>query len=88
MPAKHKYNALNITATVSLISFKDNDSFIVYSPELEVYGYGDDLNEAVNSFNITLEEFLRYTVNKGSFQDELTRMGWKIIKKSKKDYQI
>lgn len=73
--------------TISLIEFQDDDNFIVYSPSLDVSGYGSTLLEARKSFNLALEEFLRYTFNKGTFLEELKRLGWIVDKKGKKVHQ-
>ena len=50
---------------------------VVFSPALDVFGYGNTEKEARGSFNETLEEFLRYTSNKGTLHTELLRLGWK-----------
>lgn len=67
---------------LDIIIFKENDTTIVYCPPLEVYGYGNDENEAQESFKISLAEFFRYGVNKKTLRLELSRLGWK-LKKSK-----
>jgi len=61
---------------LTLFSFEEDNVFFVYSPALDVIGYGNDLKEAEVSFQLTLDEFLRYTNNKKTFNDELKRLGW------------
>jgi len=68
---------------LALISFKENDVTIIYSPALDLSGYGNTVDEAKRSFEINLEEFIRYTTNKGSFFAELEKHGWKISKRKK-----
>jgi len=68
---------------LALISFKENDVTIIYSPALDLSGYGNTVDEAKRSFEINLEEFIRYTTNKGSFFAELEKYGWKISKRKK-----
>lgn len=68
---------------LSLFSFIDEGVRIIYSPALDLSGYGKTIAEAKVSFELTLEEFVRYTSNKNSLQKELKRLGWEIKKKSK-----
>lgn len=68
---------------LSLIEFIENDVTIVYSPALNLSGYGYNSDEAKNSFNIALHEFFQYTNNKKTFDKVLIELGW-TIKGSKK----
>ncbi|MCE2771757.1 MAG: hypothetical protein LW711_17350 [Saprospiraceae bacterium] len=68
---------------LSLIEFNENDVNIVYSPALDISGYGYNSDEAKNSFNIALHEFFQYTNNKKTFDKVLRELGW-TIKGSKK----
>ena len=47
-----------------------------YSPALDLYGYGDTKKDAEASFQVHLEEFIRYTTHEGTFLSELKRLGW------------
>ena len=69
-----------------LFSFIEDGVTIVYSPEMDINGSGYDLNQAKASFYEALSEFCRYGIAKGTFFNELKRMGWKISggKKNKK----
>ncbi len=80
-------NKTKINLKINLIQFKDNGGYIIYSPETEVYGYGNTVSEAKESFKISLLEFIRYSTNKGTFFKEMKRMGWK-IRKSKKQIKM
>ena len=55
----HRFDVL-----LDLITFKENNTTIVYCPPLEVYGYGVDENEANESFKISLTEFFKYCTKK------------------------
>lgn len=70
----------NINFNIFLLSFKEDDAHIVYAPQLDVSGYGNSKEEAFNSFNIVIEEFLSYTINKKTLHDELIRLGWQLKK--------
>lgn len=74
----------NVKANIVLISFQEGDNYIVYSPHLEVTGYGKTHQEAMDSFNHCLGVFLDYTVNKKTLHEELVSLGWELKKGSAK----
>ena len=67
-----------VDVTVNLVQFKDTGNYVIYAPALEVYGYGKTIQEAKDSFVTCLEEFVNYTIAKGTLMPELKRLGWKI----------
>jgi hypothetical protein len=67
-----------IETGLSLLSFKEDNVVIIYSPELDLAGSGNYLNQAKASFWETVSEFFRYTANKGTLMSELQRLGWKV----------
>ncbi len=69
---------------LSLIEFKEDDITIVYSPALDLSGYGNSEIDAKNSFSEALNEFFRYTNNKKTLDKVLKKLGWS-IKGSKKN---
>jgi hypothetical protein len=73
-----------IETDLTLISFIEDDTHIVYSAALDLTGYGKTEAEAKASFEIALEEFVRYTTAKNSIFKELTRLGWKVSGKAQK----
>lgn len=83
-----KNNEGCVRANIVLIYFKEEDNFIIYSPHLEVTGYGKSEKEALESFNISLKMFFDYTINKNTLYDELISLGWELkkgtLKKPKK----
>jgi hypothetical protein len=68
---------------LSLIEFEEDDVTIIYSPALDLSGYGYNHDEAKNSFSEALHEFFRYTNNKNTLDAVLKQLGW-AIKGSKK----
>jgi len=77
--SKFSGSGLSVETMLQIVQWNDSDGiFHVFAPALDVAGYGNSESEAVQSFNLTLKEFLRYTINKGTLQDELTRLGWKM----------
>jgi hypothetical protein len=71
-----------IKINVQVLIFKEDNVYLAYMPSLELTGYGYNEDEAKGSLEIVLDEFLSYTLNKGTFFIELERLGWGI--KSKK----
>lgn len=67
-------------AMVVLFSFQDADNYIVYSPQLDISGYGKTQKEALSSFDYCLAGFLDYSVKNETLFDELTFLGWKLKK--------
>lgn len=73
-----------IKVKLSMIFFEEDGSRIVYCPALDLSGYGNNENEAFESFETTLGEYFSYTVNKGTLAKDLNRMGWKVKSRYKK----
>ncbi len=89
---KFEGNFKNITSAIdvmlSLLSFEEDNTTIIYSPALDLSGYGKNDKEAKKSFEIALEEFLRYSINKGTFEKVLKKLGWKLSgRKSTRKYK-
>lgn len=68
---------------LSLVEFEEDNVTIIYSPALDLSGYGYNHSEAKNSFSEALHEFFRYTNNKKTLDKVLKDLGWN-IKGSKK----
>lgn len=73
-----KYNV-----ALSLVEFEEENVTIIYSPALDLSGYGYNHSEAKSSFTEALHEFFRYTNNKNTLDKVLKDLGW-AIKGSKK----
>lgn len=77
-----------VEVSLSLLKFKEDGVQFIYSPSLDLTGYGKDPRSAKRSFEIVMEEFVNYTTNKGTLVKELQRLGWKISgSKRKPKYQ-
>jgi len=76
--AKFKKERFEVKTNLFLILFQEDEHFIVYSPALDLSGYGYSEQEAKDSFNTVLAEFINYTTTKNTFFDELKKHGWKI----------
>jgi len=67
-----------------LLLWKTDDVYFQYSPELDITGYGKSEKEAKKSFEYVLEDFIAYTLKKGTIFDELEKLGWTTNKKKKR----
>lgn len=60
-----------------LFHFEDeNKVHFIYSPHLDLTGYGNNFDEAKNSFKIVLEDFIDYTLKKKTLSKILADLGW------------
>ena len=77
-----------IQVRLLLIHFKDENKVnFIYSPHLDLTGYGNNLSEAKTSFEIVFDDFLDYTIKKNTIGEVLEKLGWQLkgsIKKPKK----
>lgn len=84
----YKNNAGEVRVKLLLIHFKDeNDINFIYSPHLDLTGYGKNLVEAKKSFKIVFEDFVDYTLKKRTLGKVLGELGWELkgtLKKPKK----
>ena len=69
---------------LGLVAFKDDEACYSYCPALNLIGYGDTEQEAKESFNIVLEEYIRYTTENNTLIADLENHGWKIQNNGKK----
>jgi len=73
-----------VNVELHILSFEEDGIFYVYSPALDLTGYGNSDDEAMKSFQTMLEEFVHYTENKKTVYKELERLGWTINAKKKR----
>ena len=75
-------SVLNIE--LQILMFEEDNIHFVYSPALDLTGYGKSESEAQQSFSVMLEEFVKYTENKKTVYKELMRLGWTVNEKKKR----
>lgn len=78
-----KFGKAKVEVNVTVILFKEDNIWYAYLPSLDLNGYGNTEVEAKESLKVTIDEFIRFTLNKKTFFDELKRLGWSIKKKNK-----
>ena len=85
----YKNDSSLVKVKLLLIHFEDeNNVQFVYSPHLDLTGYGDSLTSAKNSFEIALEDFVDYTLKKKTIGKVLSGLGWEIKGTSKKPKKV
>ena len=65
--------------TVQIQYMKEGDTAVVYSPALEISGYGKTLPEAQVDFHIAVKIFIEETTASGTLDKALQALGWKRI---------
>jgi len=70
-----------IKVILSLVEFKEKNQYIIYSPALDLSGYGTTAKEAKKSFAEVLAYFLEYAMENQTLSQDLKRLGWKITDK-------
>lgn len=68
----------HVSVTLDVYVFKEDDSFIAYSPALDISGYGDSEEEAKASFSIVMNEYIAYCLTKRTLVKDLRAHGWKV----------
>ncbi len=63
--------------------FEEEGSTIAYIPVLDLSGYGNGENEAVDSLKVVLDNYFSYTTKKKTLMADLKKHGWGIKKTSK-----
>lgn len=75
----------SIYAKILLFHFSDDQNVhFIYSPQLDLTGYGYSQEEAKQSFEVVFEDFVDYTMKKGTLGSVLKKLGWKQQKGSLK----
>jgi hypothetical protein len=69
---------------LALVEFQEENVTIIYSPALDLSGYGYNREEARASFTEALNEFFRYTNNKNALDKVLKDLGWGVIGSKKR----
>jgi hypothetical protein len=69
-----------------VVSYEEDKLQVIYAPSLDVFGYGKTERDAMDSFKIALEEFIRYTTNKKTLTKVLENMGW-VVKPKKRMFK-
>lgn len=75
----YKNRVGEVKVNLLLIHFKDESGInFIYSPHLDLTGYGNNLRDAKKSFEIVFEDFVDYTLKKKTLGKILTNLGWEL----------
>jgi predicted RNase H-like HicB family nuclease len=72
---------------VAIVINKEYDSFVAYSPALELSSYGDSEKEALVAFDDALDIFIEETTKKGTLEKVLLKLGWTLRQVPKVEYR-
>jgi len=82
--AKYSDGRKDVEFSISIFLWDEDSIFYVYSPALDLTGYGNSKEEARESFETVLKEFIKYTHNKKTIFQELENLGWAVNKRKKR----
>lgn len=74
----NKRHSEKIVVQLDMIDFQEDGIFCTYSPALDLVGYGNTQQEAHNSWEVVLAEYLKFTVENNTLQKDLTKHGWTV----------
>ena len=79
----------NVKVKLLLVHFQDeSEVHFIYSPHLDLTGYGKTIEKAKESFGIVFEDFIDYTLKKKTVGKVLKDLGWKMKGTSKRPKNI
>lgn len=67
-----------VDVQLSILTFKEDDIYFMYCPELDIVGYGKTEKVASGSFDVVLNQFFTFTITHNTFHKEMKRLGWKL----------
>jgi len=76
---KYQNKSGGVKVKLLLFHFEDeNKVHFIYSPHLDLTGYGNTFEESRKSFAIVFEDFVDYTLKKKTLGLVLTGLGWEL----------
>ena len=67
-----------ISISVSVFLFKEENAYIAYCPSLDLSGYDATEDSAKQDFEYVLREWLREQMDNGTLYRDLAKHGWKV----------
>ena len=74
---KKENGNLQVNLSVTVYLFKEGDSIISFCPSLDLVGSGENERSAKKSFEIVMEEYLKYCISNNTLHEDLMKHGWK-----------
>lgn len=72
------YNGRKVDASLDIYTFNNDGYVVVYCPALDISAYGDDKEQAKQSFEFRFSEYIKYCLAKNTLLKDLQKHGWKI----------
>jgi len=72
------YKEKSVNVNLCMYLFKEEDSYIVYCPALDLSAYGDSEEQAKESFTDVFEMTIKYMLDENTLKEDLVNHGWKI----------
>lgn len=66
----------HVETTLVILLVKDEDFIVAYNPTFRLSGYGSNIDDATQSFEICLEEFLHSFTDNRELEEYLQVGGW------------
>jgi hypothetical protein len=86
---KYQNKSASVKVKLLLFHFKDeNNVHFIYSPHLDLTGYGNNFEETRKSFEIVFEDFVDYTLKKKTLGKVLTGLGWELRGSDKRPKKV
>lgn len=73
---KHILNHDLLKIDIIVNSFKENDTFVLYTPSLNICSYGETIEDATINFNSSIIAFLKFENNKNRLNETIKILGW------------
>jgi hypothetical protein len=72
------YKGQSIKVSLGMYLFKEEMSYILYCPALDLSSYGDTEEQAKKSFADVFEMTVKYMLNENTLKEDLINHGWQI----------
>jgi len=82
------YKDKSVNVSLGMYLFKEDKSYIVYCPALDLSAYGDSEEQAKKGFADVLAITIKYMLNKNTMKEDLTKHGWQIKSMNQKRIKV
>ena len=72
------YKGKSLSVSLSMYLFKEDKSYILYCPALDLSAYGDTEDKAKDNFADIFGITIKYMLNKNTLKEDLLNHGWQI----------
>jgi len=76
---KLDFKEQSVNVNLGMYLFKEDESYIVYCPALDLSEYGDSEEHAKKSFADVFEMTIKYMLTKNTIKEDLINHGWQIM---------